>query len=165
MHYQRLMKHGDTNLRSRKRPKPCSVEGCDRNARKYGMCTSHGSRYKRHGDPLIVKHMRVDGPDETRWMKKVVVESPGCWIWIAGKNVGYGQYFAWGRMWGAHRFVYTLLVGPVPDGLELDHLCRVRACVNPDHLEPVTHEENVRRGAGGVGKPKIKNRGPRKKTE
>jgi hypothetical protein len=54
---------------------------------------------------------------------------------------GYGKYS--GRQ--AHRVVYETLAGPVPDGLELDHLCRQKACVNPQHLEPVTHRENMRR--------------------
>ena len=51
---------------------------------------------------------------------------------------------------GAHRIVYELIKGKIPEGLFIDHLCRVRNCVNPDHLEPVTHEENIRRGIGGV---------------
>lgn len=53
-----------------------------------------------------------------------------------------------GRGLRAHRVVYEQVVGPIPDGLVLDHLCRVRCCCNPDHLEPVTHIENIMRGAG-----------------
>lgn len=76
----------------------------------------------------------------------------GCWLWTAAvdKDPGYGRIWDGHRMAHAHRVVYELNVGPIPDGLELDHLCRVRHCVNPAHLEPVTHAENVRRGAGGV---------------
>lgn len=72
------------------------------------------------------------------------VEPDGdCWIW-SGRLIetGYGRYG--GRL--AHRTAYEWLVGPVPEGLQLDHLCRRRACCNPDHLEPVTLAENVRRG-------------------
>jgi hypothetical protein len=73
-----------------------------------------------------------------------------CWLWTAGKQThGYGTVWHKGRKCLAHRVAYELLVGPVPGGLELDHLCRVPACVNPDHLEPVTHAENGRRGNAG----------------
>ncbi len=71
----------------------------------------------------------------------------GCWIWTAAHHqLGYGVTFYDGRQQQVHRVLYMVLVGPIPDGLELDHLCRVPACVNPAHLEPVTHAENVRRG-------------------
>lgn len=74
----------------------------------------------------------------------------GCWIWLGGqrKDGRYGLY----RGRHAHRGVYELLVGPVPAGLELDHLCRNGLCVNPAHLEPVTHQVNVRRGIGPTAK-------------
>lgn len=75
--------------------------------------------------------------------------STGCWIWTGPLDThGYGQARVDGRTAIAHRVVYAALVGEVPAGLELYHLCRVRACVNPDHLEPVTHRENVLRGEG-----------------
>lgn len=69
-----------------------------------------------------------------------------CWLW-RGKltDKGYARTTFNGVQTGAHRKAYELLAGPIPEGLELDHLCRVRHCVNPDHLEPVTHEENVAR--------------------
>ena len=72
----------------------------------------------------------------------------GCWLWTASLGTyGYGSVRFGGQSRGAHRFVYEALVGPVPDGLDLDHLCRNRACVNPDHLEPVTRRVNALRGA------------------
>jgi hypothetical protein len=72
-------------------------------------------------------------------------EPNGCWRWLGRFDAnGYGRQ---GRRW-AHRIVYELLVGPIPAGAVLDHLCRTKWCVNPDHLEPVTHAENCRRGAG-----------------
>lgn len=79
--------------------------------------------------------------------KRIDVEASGCWAWTGTKNQnGYG-HTAHGplRRNLVHRFVFQLLVGPVPEGLELDHLCRVRHCCNPEHLEPVTHRENVLR--------------------
>ena len=75
-----------------------------------------------------------------------------CWIWTGAldKN-GYGviNREAYGEFY-VHRYVWTQLVGSIADGLELDHLCRVPACCSPDHLEPVTHKENLRRGALGM---------------
>ena len=83
-----------------------------------------------------------------RFLAKIVAYPHGCWIWQATTTPnGYGQFRVDGRMVYAHRFAYELLVGPIPEGLELDHLCRVRNCVNPAHMEPVTHAENMRRGA------------------
>lgn len=70
-----------------------------------------------------------------------------CWIWqryIEPK--GYGRCYVKGLGQLAHRVSYQVFVGPIPDGYELDHLCRERSCCNPDHLEPVTHDENMRRG-------------------
>ncbi len=79
---------------------------------------------------------------------KIVPEpNSGCWLWtgtFAGKE--YGQTFWNGKSAYAHRTVYEILKGPIPEGLCIDHLCRVPSCVNPDRLEPVTMKENLRRG-------------------
>ena len=86
-----------------------------------------------------------------RFWQKVHPDGPGgCWEWVAGLGTGGYASFSWdGKTCLAHKLAYQRLVGQVPDGLELDHMCRVRHCVNPEHLEPVTHVENVRRGDGG----------------
>ena len=74
------------------------------------------------------------------------VADDGCWIWkLKPMHTGYGRIHRAGKYKSAHRAVYEAHRGPVPDGMELDHLCNVRLCVNPDHLEPVTHAENLRR--------------------
>jgi hypothetical protein len=78
-----------------------------------------------------------------------------CWIWTAHRNpLGYGQFRPKGKQTvRAHRFAYELLLGPIPEGMTLDHLCRNTRCVNPDHLEPVTAIENYRRGLACRRKP------------
>ena len=92
-----------------------------------------------------------------RLLAKIDVDpGAGCWLWTGGKGAnGYGQIGVGSvldgsrRLAAVHRVAYEEMVGPIPDGLVLDHLCRTRSCVNPDHLEPVTFEENVRRGEAG----------------
>lgn len=76
----------------------------------------------------------------------VVDESTGCWEWQgAHTRDGYGMLRIENRAISSHRYSYTTLVGPIPEGLEIDHLCRNRNCCNPEHLEPVTRSENLRR--------------------
>jgi hypothetical protein len=82
-----------------------------------------------------------------RFVEKIVESSTGCWEWMATRGVdGYGRFYLNTRDYAmAHRWGYEHLVGPIPEGLQLDHLCRVRHCVNPRHLEPVTSQENLLR--------------------
>jgi hypothetical protein len=91
----------------------------------------------------------VHGSAIDRLFKKIVYDH-GCWTFTGGKKGGgysYAYDGATRRHVPGHRLVYEHLVGPIPDGLVLDHLCRNPRCINPIHLEPVTNEENVRRGA------------------
>lgn len=92
---------------------------------------------------------------QDRFWAKVRLDPSGCWIWTASQqSKGYGQFGSRsggcrrGKSTQAHRIAYELRVGPIPEGMTLDHLCRNTLCVNPDHLEPVTRGENVLRGVG-----------------
>lgn len=70
----------------------------------------------------------------------------GCWNWYGYLNIReYGQLTFQGKSKFAHRIMYELLVGPIPEGLTLDHLCRNTRCVKPNHLEPVTNKVNIQR--------------------
>lgn len=89
--------------------------------------------------------------DLRRFWEKVATPDPdtGCASWLAGKfSDGYGQFSLKGAPYLAHRVSYTLANGPIPPGMVLDHICRNRACVAPDHLEVVDNRTNVLRGEG-----------------
>ena len=88
----------------------------------------------------------LDVPFAERLAAGTTVSASGCWEW-SGYRYGNGYAaMSWqGKQVLLHRLAYEQLVGPIPTGLQIDHLCRVRHCVNPDHLEPVTPQENTRR--------------------
>lgn len=97
--------------------------------------------------------------------RKIAME-PGCWRWMAAvDDKGYGRVGFEGAVRLAHRVVYALFRGPIPDGFTLDHLCRNRACVNPAHLEPVTSRENTVRGMGPTAINTRKTQCPRGHTD
>ena len=87
----------------------------------------------------------VRRPEAERFWGKVTVTG-FCWEWNGALSYGYGSFRAGGRTGMAHRWAFTFLVGEIPDGADLDHLCRNTRCVNPDHLDPVSHRENMTRG-------------------
>lgn len=136
-------------------PKPiCSVSGCERFAKTRTWCATHYSRWLRTGTP-------EDGerslPLAERFWVKVQFDGPipvyaphlgPCWLWRRGKSNGYGVFNPSGQSVGAHVWSYQFCGGVIPEGFELDHLCRVPACVRVDHLEAVPPRINVLRGIG-----------------
>jgi hypothetical protein len=79
----------------------------------------------------------------------------GCWLWTRKLSRGYGSIYAAGETHRVHRFSYVVHRGPIPEGLTLDHLCRVTACVNPWHVEPVPNRINARRALGFRDGPRL----------
>jgi hypothetical protein len=162
-HYTRWWSHGDPSVVVVHERGVCTIEGCARPQKAHGWCQTHYRRWQRHGDPLVVERVRVAGTAEQRFWARVDLNGPlperrpdlgPCWQWTGTLQVGgYGSFWPTpgeGRV--AHRWGYERFVAPIPAGLELDHLCHNRACVRFDHLEPVTHAENNRRGDGYAGR-------------
>jgi hypothetical protein len=125
----------------------CSITGCDRTASVSGLCEMHYLRKLRKGSTGTAEPLLRTGPPSERFWPRVDVRGPEeCWPWTGAQiERGYGRFGLNGRSVPAYRFAYEDTVGPVPEGLELDHLCRNPTCCNPAHLEPVTHAENMRR--------------------
>lgn len=147
-HYAVWRRHGDPLGRSEPQSeRECRVDGCARPCRTRGWCDMHYQRVRIRGDAGAATPKRVVGGDEAgRFWAKVDRRGPDdCWEWRGSVWNGYGQFRSHGITVRAHRYAYELLVGPIPDET-LDHLCRNRACVNAEHLEPVSAVENARRG-------------------
>jgi len=128
----------------------CKAPECANPVKARGYCAFHWQRIYR----LAGKDGFAPAPTRTErfWAKVTGGDFTECWTWTAYlMRTGYGVFGSEGRRTMlAHRYAYTSLIGPIPDGLEMDHLCRNRACVNPWHLEPVPHAVNVARGLGGI---------------
>lgn len=135
----------------------CSVEGCSKSSRARGLCAMHYHRVYRAEKAGIITHSpvarrprpsrRFSSAWERYWpnVNQNTDETSDCWIWIGPHTPkGYGRFHSPAGS-TAHRYAWFIENGPIPEGLELDHLCGVRCCVRPDHLEAVTHAENVRR--------------------
>lgn len=117
----------------------CVDDDCARPGKSYGRCPLHYYRAKKAG--LLPRPLTRA---ERFWSK--VEKTDGCWLWTSTTNEnGYGRFSIKRRFVSAHRLAYEMTVGPIPDGLTIDHLCRVRSCVRPEHLEAVTLQENCLR--------------------
>jgi hypothetical protein len=172
MHYERWKSHGDfTTVKKPGKARQlgnCSYGDCDRPSIARDLCTKHYQRWKKFGDPGITKLDRDLTPEERFWAK---VDKNGplpegrpelgpCWLWTAALREGYAAFTLDGGHVDGHRVAYRWLIGEIPEGLQLDHICHSdstatcaggkqcvhRRCVNPVHMEPVTGLTNVMRG-------------------
>jgi len=138
----------------------CTADNCGKPQVARRLCNTHYHFARRHGllsthkpfretqieSPMVRFMALVDqnglAPREKPWLGN-------CWLWTGRiERNGYTQFRVGGKAGkdvSSHRWIYEQTEGPIPDGLEIDHLCFVRHCVNPKHLEPVTHAENIRR--------------------
>lgn len=158
MHYTRWQKTGDPGRVRSSRGGTCTEPGCDEPHRSNGLCALHYGRKQRTGSTQLANppsekpwsHLKRSADPLDRLMARIEMVESGCWLWLDTLNPGgYGSFRMNGTRMGAHRASYILHVGEIPQGLDLDHLCRVRRCVNPSHLEPVTRSVNLARGVGG----------------
>ena len=151
-HYERWQKYGDSGPSTiwDRIKGGCSIQDCGLPHQARGWCAEHHYRWLRYGDPLFIP-LAARSDDERLWAR---VNKHGarwgqhgyCWEWTASTTNGYGQARYGGTMRLVFHILYELMIGSVPRGLTLDHLCRNRLCVRPSHMEPVTLDENKRRG-------------------
>lgn len=155
-HYARLRNHGSPTggapMRERAAGLICTVRECDRKVRCKGLCRTHYDRFHAYGRLEKAKKL---SPDERFWSRVTIGTVPPapfipvagpCWEWSgAVSGNGYGNIWYGDAYVPAHRVSYEMARGAIDPGLHIDHLCRVRTCVNPDHLEQVTTAENNRR--------------------
>lgn len=126
--------------------KLCTIPGCTRPQRARGLCGCCHARARRRGELPLSK----ERPISERFWDKVNRGNPTeCWPWVAAKSsTGYGQLCIDGKTRKAHRVAYELQVGPIPVGMQIDHRCFNRCCVNPAHLRAVTHKQNMENHQG-----------------
>ncbi|WP_367400661.1 HNH endonuclease signature motif containing protein [Arthrobacter sp. PsM3] len=124
--------------------KLCLVGGCQGAGYSKDFCGKHYARFLRHGDATVTLHRHVRGTPAERLSAWSAVAADGC-IEFSGKlrPDGYANFKVAGKNQLAHRVAYQLSKGPIPEDLEIRHLCDNRCCINPQHLEPGTHQQNV----------------------
>lgn len=157
-HYQKWRTYGDPNaaMRDRDQPAKCTADGCTRKPRAKRLCAYH---YKQTLRPASPSADRIAQRQAFFWANVDRCGPGECWPWLRKPTTsGYGQMRGYEGPISAHRFAYELLVGPTPEGMQIDHLCHDpalckltvscphRLCCNPAHLKPATGRDNRVRG-------------------
>lgn len=166
-HWRKLKKYGDPlGVAEKPETRLCTIEGCNNKHRSKGLCNKHYCRNRNHGSPDIVKYEYIRGTlDERFWAR--VEKTDNCWLWTGRISPkGYGQFDLEDRSITAHRMSWIMANGEIPEELEVNHLCHTRecmlgdncphrACIRIEHLEIISHAENVRKGNAGYYERKI----------
>lgn len=147
LHYQRWHRHGDPLTVIDRSAGTCSFDDCDRKHYANGLCHSHWKQVNRGDDLAPLTGAAI--PFEDRLWERVN-KTESCWLWTGGLTEhGYGFFNHEHTQWAAHRYFYTRFNGEIPDGLEIDHICFVTNCVNPNHLRLANRKQQneYRQGA------------------
>lgn len=125
--------------------KTCSAADCGKPHLARALCASHYGKLSRAGQLPPLQHPNRQStphanPEQRFWAK--VNKSSECWEWTGSRSRGYGYFYLGGKQVPAHRFAHEQRTGPIPEGLEIDHICHNRACVKPDHLRAATGKQN-----------------------
>lgn len=147
--------HGGAEVADR----TCSIDGCERRVLARGLCSAHYQAEKNAGRLADHQRERLTGaPIADRLFQRRQITAGGCWEWTGSQSRGgYGGIRIDDKLHRVHRVAYEHFVGPIAEGLQIDHLCRNRLCFNPDHLEPVTQRVNIERGLLGAAKTHCSN--------
>ena len=124
----------------------CAFISCDRPIKTMSLCHAHYMQTHRGEELRPLRRLAKGGVAER--MDAYTNRTDGCWLWTGSKVQGYGQLRSGIETLRAHRVAYELAVGPIPEGAFIDHMCRVRACVRPDHLQLVTNKTNMENRGG-----------------
>lgn len=145
----------------------CAATDCDRPIIAKGLCTKHYQRFRKYGGTDVPEGVRAQNrlPSSATMadrFERFVRRTPTCWLWTGYlKPNGYGSIWDGTRKVYAHRYAYELHRGPIPAGMQIDHLCLNKACVNPEHLEVVTQRTNLLRATGSPAENARKTHCPR----
>lgn len=138
MHYQRMRNNGSISIKEYS--EFCQVYGCGAKRKSIGLCVKHYTRMLRHG---TLEATVIVADDAARLKANSTINNNGCWEWQKFKKLGYGVAYFDGKICQAHRASWEVFVGPITKGMQVNHKCHNRACINPEHLYVGTQVQNM----------------------